>query len=46
MQVVNIVDMGPEGRKNGGQLIDSGSPKEIIANNKGYTAKYLSKELI
>ena len=45
-QVDHIVDIGPEGGKNGGKLIDSGSPKEIIANNKGYTAKYLSKELI
>ena len=45
-QVDHIIDIGPEGGKNGGTLIDSGSPKEIIANNKGYTAKYLSKELI
>jgi len=45
-QVDHIVDIGPEGGKNGGTLIDSGSPKEIIANNKGYTAEYLSKELI
>ena len=45
-QVDHIVDIGPEGGKNGGTLIDSGSPKEIIENNKGYTAEYLSKELI
>ena len=43
-QVDHIIDIGPEGGKNGGKLIDSGSPKEIINNNKGYTAKYLSKE--
>jgi excinuclease ABC subunit A len=43
-QVDHIIDIGPEGGKNGGKLIDSGSPKEIIKNNKGYTAKYLSKE--
>ena len=44
-QVDHIIDIGPEGGKNGGKLIDSGSPKEIIKNNKGYTAKYLSNEI-
>ena len=43
-QVDYIIDMGPEGGKKGGEIIDYGSPKEIIQNNKGYTAKYLSKE--
>ena len=43
-QVDYIIDIGPEGGKKGGNLIDSASPKEIIKNNKGYTAKYLSKE--
>ena len=44
-QVDHIIDIGPEGGKNGGKLIDSGSPREIIKNNKGYTAKYLSNEI-
>ena len=43
-QVDHIIDIGPEGGKHGGRLIDSGSPKEIIKKNKGYTATYLSKE--
>ena len=43
-QVDHIIDIGPEGGKNGGKIIDSGCPKDIIKNNKGYTAKYLSKE--
>jgi len=43
-QVDYIIDIGPEGGKNGGNLIDSGSPIEIVNNDKGYTAKYLSKE--
>ena len=43
-QVDHIIDIGPEGGKNGGELIDSGSPIDIIKNNKGYTAEYLSKE--
>lgn len=44
-QVDHIIDIGPEGGKNGGKLIDFGSPKEIIKRNIGYTAKYLKKEL-
>ena len=43
-QVDYIIDIGPEGGKNGGRVIDYGAPKEIIKNNKGYTGKYLSKE--
>jgi len=43
-QVDYIIDMGLDGGKKGGEIIDYGSPKEIIKNNKGYTAKYLSKE--
>ena len=43
-QVDYIIDIGPEGGKNGGRIIDYGTPKDIIKNNKGYTGKYLSKE--
>ena len=43
-QVDYIIDVGPEGGKNGGRVIDYGAPKDIIKNNKGYTGKYLSKE--
>ena len=43
-QVDYIIDIGPEGGKKGGNLLDSGTPKEIINNDKGYTAKFLSKE--
>ena len=44
-QVDHIIDIGPEGGKNGGKLVDSGSPITIIKNNKGYTSRFLSKEL-
>tara|TARA_B100000989_G_scaffold145587_1_gene108512 strand:+ start:2339 stop:5161 length:2823 start_codon:yes stop_codon:yes gene_type:complete len=43
-QVDHIIDIGPEGGKNGGNLVDSGCPVDIIKNNKGYTSEYLSKE--
>jgi excinuclease ABC subunit A len=44
-QVDHIIDIGPEGGKNGGKLVDSGSPNTIIKNDKGYTSRFLSKEL-
>jgi len=40
-----IIDIGPEGGKDGGYLLCSGSPEEIIKMNKSYTAKYLKEEL-
>ncbi len=40
-----IVDMGPEGGKNGGEIIACGTPEEIVKQKKGYTAKFLAKEL-
>ena len=36
-----IIDMGPEGGRNGGTVVATGSPEEIKAIGKGYTAKYL-----
>jgi len=40
-----IIDIGPEGGKNGGQLVAKGTPEEIIKNKKSYTAQFLKKEL-
>ncbi len=40
-----IIDIGPEGGKDGGQLLCSGSPEAIIKMNKSYTAKYLKEEM-
>ena len=43
----HIIDMGPEGGGNGGEIVFKGSVKELInSNNKvSHTAKYLKKEL-
>ena len=41
----HIIDIGPEGGKDGGRLLCSGSPEEIIKLNHSYTAKYLKEEL-
>ena len=40
-----IIDLGPEGGKNGGQIIAQGTPEEIVKNSVGYTAQYLKNEL-
>lgn len=40
-----IIDMGPEGGTNGGQLLAQGTPEEIIKHPQSHTAKYLAKEI-
>ncbi|MCC7332418.1 MAG: excinuclease ABC subunit UvrA [Flavobacteriales bacterium] len=40
-----IIDIGPEGGKNGGEIVTEGTPIEIIKNTKSYTSTYLMKEL-
>jgi len=36
-----IIDLGPEGGENGGQLLAAGTPEEIITSKTSHTAKYL-----
>ncbi|MGN0257144.1 MAG: excinuclease ABC subunit UvrA [Bacteroides sp.] len=36
-----LIDMGPEGGKGGGTVVATGTPEEVVAQGKGYTAKYL-----
>jgi len=38
-----IIDLGPEGGDNGGQLIATGSPVEILESERSYTARYLKR---
>ncbi|WP_284652298.1 excinuclease ABC subunit UvrA [Flavobacterium terrisoli] len=40
-----IIDLGPEGGENGGQLLAVGTPEEIIKNKKSITAEYLKDKL-
>ncbi|WP_281299419.1 excinuclease ABC subunit UvrA [Flavobacterium limnophilum] len=40
-----IIDLGPEGGENGGQLLAEGTPEEIIKIKKSVTAKYLKEKL-
>ena len=40
-----LIDIGPEGGKNGGKLVGQGTPEEIVKVKKSHTGKYLAKEL-
>ena len=40
-----IIDLGPEGGVDGGQVIASGTPEKVAQNDKSYTGKYLRKVL-
>jgi excinuclease ABC subunit A len=40
-----IIDMGPEGGLNGGQIIADGTPEEIAESKNSFTGKYLKQIL-
>ena len=41
----NIIDLGPEGGDNGGEVVAQGTPEQIIKCDKSYTGKFLAKYL-
>ena len=41
----HIIDLGPEGGDKGGEIIATGTPEQIIKNDKSYTGKFLKKYL-
>lgn len=40
-----IIDLGPEGGENGGQLLAAGTPEDVVKNKKSVTGKYLKEKL-
>lgn len=40
-----IIDMGPEGGRNGGTVLATGTPEEVTESTKGFTPRFLKKEL-
>ena len=40
-----IIDLGPDGGKNGGKVIALGTPEEVAKNKKSYTGEFLAKIL-
>lgn len=40
-----IIDLGPEGGENGGNIVAQGTPEEIVKVKNSYTAKFLKEKL-
>ena len=40
-----IIDMGPEGGRNGGVVLTTGTPEHVANSDKGYTPKFLKSVL-
>jgi len=41
----HVIDIGPEGGKEGGRVVCFGTPEEITQNEESFTAKYLKLEM-
>ena len=41
----HIVDLGPEGGDQGGQVIVQGTPEEVASDKRSYTAQYLKEKI-
>jgi excinuclease ABC subunit A len=40
-----VIDLGPEGGENGGEVLIAGTPEEVARNEESYTGKYLREFL-
>jgi excinuclease ABC subunit A len=40
-----IIDLGPEGGENGGEVIGCGTPEELTQNPTSYTGQFLKKKI-
>ncbi len=41
----HIIDMGPEGGRNGGIVMATGTPEEVAHSGKGFTTRFIKEEL-
>lgn len=41
----HVIDLGPEGGSEGGYIVACGTPEEVVAQGKGYTAGFLREKL-
>lgn len=41
----HIIDMGPEGGRNGGEILSAGTPETVVKAKRGYTPRFLQGEL-
>ena len=42
---VNLIDVGPDSGTDGGQIVFTGTPKEMLEHGDTITAKYLRKSV-
>ncbi len=42
----HIIDLGPEGGDEGGNVVGIGTPEEIVKVNGSYTGEFLKKVLV
>ena len=40
-----IIDMGPEGGRNGGTVLTTGTPEQVARSRKGFTPRFLKEEI-
>ena len=40
----HIIDLGPDGGRNGGRILSTGTPQEVAKSKLGYTPEFLKKE--
>ena len=40
-----VIDLGPEGGDDGGQVVFAGAPEKLVENKKSYTAAFLKETL-
>lgn len=40
-----VIDLGPDGGDQGGNIVATGTPEEIAQNKQSYTGQYLKKVL-
>ncbi|MCB0794446.1 MAG: excinuclease ABC subunit UvrA [Flavobacteriales bacterium] len=41
----HIIDLGPEGGDEGGRIVCSGTPEELVSQSRGHTARHLEHKL-
>ena len=41
-----VIDMGPEGGREGGQVVFAGTPEDLVTHPESYTARFLKDKII